>query len=99
MMSALASPDCGRAAAWSSIITASGWRVARAASVAGSQTPLATTATGLGVGVGTGVAPGVGDGVGSELGEGEAVAPARPDGLALCRVVVVVQAVASTRIA
>src|SRR3970282_296535 len=58
MRSASERPDCGRAATWSSTMTAIGWRWARSASAAGIQAPLRAAATGVGAGVGLGLAVG-----------------------------------------
>ena len=71
-MLALARPDCGRAWAWSSIMTANGWRVASAAWLAGSHTPSVVAATGGGVGVGLGVGTGLAVGGAVAVGEAEA---------------------------
>src|SRR6186713_2753404 len=66
------SPDCGRAADRSSIITAIGWRcdafslIIRPVSAEGNS-----SGVGLGEGVGVGVGPGVGDGPSLGAGVGE----------------------------
>jgi len=46
-----------------------GWRVARAASLAGTHTPSVVAATGAGVGVGVGLGTGVGGVEGVPLGD------------------------------
>src|SRR3989304_3534250 len=61
MRSASERPDCGRAATWSSTMTAIGWRWARSASAAGIQAPLRVG--GAGGGGGGGAGGGLGDGV------------------------------------
>src|SRR3989304_5142108 len=68
MRSASERPDCGRAATWSSTMTAIGWRWARSASAAGIQAPLRVAATGVGAGVGLGDGVGLGLAVGFDLG-------------------------------
>src|SRR3972149_138394 len=68
MRSASERPDCGRAATWSSTMTAIGWRWARSASAAGIQAPLRGAATGVGAGVGLGDGGGLGLAVGFDLG-------------------------------
>src|SRR3990172_6869894 len=73
MRSASERPDCGRAATWSSTMTAIGWRWARSASAAGVQAPVGGAGMGGGgrggaAGVGAGV--GLGDGVGLGLAVG-----------------------------
>src|ERR1700690_2344757 len=84
-MSALARPDCGRASAWSSIITANGWRVASAAWLAGSQTPSVVAAT-IGAGVGVGVGVSVGEALGGLVGVAVGVPGAAEGGPTATRV-------------
>src|SRR3972149_5484443 len=62
-------PACGRAATWSSTMTAIGWRWARSASAAGIQAPLRVAATGVGAGGGLGGGGGVGGAGGARRGE------------------------------
>src|SRR5450759_1145944 len=79
-------PDCGRASAWSSTITAIG---CRAASAGATRRPVsgATARMGVGTGVGTGAGAGVSVRVGVGVGVGGTVAgiaePVRPTAGAL----------------
>src|SRR5690349_14491438 len=72
-------PDCGRASGWSSIITATTWRLATAGET-GRPVSGAGTSAGAGVGVAVGVGVVVGVGVDVALDEGATLAVALGDG-------------------
>src|SRR4051794_16867482 len=65
-------PDCGRASNWSSIMTATGWRLATSG-VTGRPVSGAATSAGVGMAVGVGEAVGVGVGLGLGLGVADGV--------------------------